>query len=159
MGATVFNWLIPVVETFPQDVRIQEQLDETFSDDNERYLSTPQYDDMGMPIYTQSSNVVKFQEKSIRMEENDPFKPKSGHVPGGLPMISDSAFSLTILIYVSVAFLLVFFLFCWKTNGNGVNGSSEETLKQQCPLMTNNPPEPNIIPPTPTKMFDDFEWN
>ena len=43
LGATVFNWLIPVVETFPQDVRIQEQLDETFSDDNERYLSTPNY--------------------------------------------------------------------------------------------------------------------
>ena len=72
-------------------------------------------------------------------------------------MISDSAFSLTILIYVSVAFLLVIFLFCWKTNGNGTVGSSEETLKQQCPLMTNNSPEPNIIPPTPTKMIEDFD--
>ena len=44
-----------------------------------------------------------------------------------------------------------------KTNGNGTVGSSEETLKQQCPLMTNNPPEPNVIPPTPTKMIEDFD--
>ena len=115
----------------------------------------------GMPIHTLSpnANVIKFQENSRQNKEetDDPFKPKSGHVPGGLPMISDSAFSLTILIYVSVAFLLVFFLFCWKTNGNGTVGSSEETLKQQCPLMTNNPPEPNVIPPTPTKMIEDFD--
>ena len=62
-------------------------------------------------------------------------------------MISDSAFSLTILIYVSVAFLLVFFLFCWKTNANSGN---PEDLKQQCVLMTNAPAEPQIIPPTPT---------
>jgi len=121
----------------------QDKLEESYSDD-----VTQSYDDMGMPIHTLSpnANVIKFQENSRQNKEetDDPFKPKSGHVPGGLPMISDSAFSLTILIYVSVAFLLVFFLFCWKTNGNGTVGSSEETLKQQCPLMTNNPPEPNV---------------
>jgi len=166
LGATVFSWLIPIVETFPQDkfqeshpddtMLQQNKLGESYSDD-----VTQSYDDMGMPIHTLSpnANVIKFQENSRQNKEetDDPFKPKSGHVPGGLPMISDSAFSLTILIYVSVAFLLVFFLFCWKTNGNGTVGSSEETLKQQCPLMTNNPPEPNVIPPTPTKMIEDFD--
>jgi len=45
----VFNWLITVVETFPSDVRIEEQFDETFSHDIESYLSTTQYDDMSMP--------------------------------------------------------------------------------------------------------------
>ena len=38
-----------------------------------------------------------------------------GHHPGGLPTISDSAFSLVTLIYVSVSFLFVFFMFCWRT--------------------------------------------
>jgi len=167
LGATVFSWLIPVVEAFPQDKFQEKHPDDTTLPKNglqESYFDdvTQSYDEFGMPIRTLSTNVVKFHENSRENEEhedreNDPFKPKSGHVPGGLPMISDSAFSLTILIYVSVAFLLVFFLFCWKTNGNGTAGSSEETLKQQCPLMTNNPPEPKIIPPTPTKMIEDFE--
>ncbi len=84
--------------------------------------------------------------------ENDPFNPDTAHVPGGLPMMSDSAFSLIILIYVSVAFLVVFFLFCWKSsNGNGNNGSNG---KLECPLMTADTlaavKEPHIIPPTPT---------
>jgi len=155
LGIVVFNWLIPSVETLPTNDKIKENENlESFSDDN-----LPLYDDMGMPIRKTSSDVIKFQENQNNEDDlNDPFKPKDPHVPGGLPMISDSAFSLTILIYVSVAFLLVFFLFCWKTNGNGnVNATSEETLKQQCPLMTNNPPEPNVIPPTPTKMIEDFD--
>ena len=75
-------------------------------------------------------------------------------------MISDSAFSLTILIYVSVAFLLVFFLFCWKTNGNG-NGS--EGLVKECPLLTNDQiiSPPKIIPPTPScdGQFVDIEMS
>ena len=53
---------------------------------------------------------------------------------GGLPMMSDSLFSLIILVYVSVTFCIVFFLFCWKAT-NGRNGQLE--FKQQCPLMTN----------------------
>ena len=36
------------------------------------------------------------------------------HQDGGLPLISDSVFSLIIMIYVLLAFFLVFFLFCWK---------------------------------------------
>ena len=36
------------------------------------------------------------------------------HRDGGLPLISDSLFSLIIMIYVLLAFFFVFFLFCWK---------------------------------------------
>ena len=37
-----------------------------------------------------------------------------GHKEGGLPLISDSVFSLIIMLYVLFAFLFVFFLFCWR---------------------------------------------
>jgi len=50
LGARVFDWLILIIKTFPRDVQIQEQLDETFSNDDEKYLSTPQYNGMSMPI-------------------------------------------------------------------------------------------------------------
>ena len=57
---------------------------------------------------------------------------------GGMPLISDSLFSLVILIYVSVAFLFVFFMFCWKNGNNGSNTldskGTNENLK--CPLMS-----------------------
>ena len=33
---------------------------------------------------------------------------------GGLPLISDSLFSLIIMLYVLLAFFFVFFLFCWR---------------------------------------------
>merc|ERR1719193_1278900 len=36
------------------------------------------------------------------------------HRDGGLPLISDSVFSLIIMIYVLLAFFFVFFLFCWR---------------------------------------------
>ena len=68
--------------------------------------------------------------------------PDTGHQPGGLPMISDSAFSLVTLIYVSIAFVFVFFMFCWRTttttnNGPTKNGdgSGKKTVPS-CPLMT-----------------------
>ena len=77
-------------------------------------------------------------------------------------MISDSAFSLTILIYVSVAFLLVFFLFCWKSNGNG-GGNGSDGLVKECPLLTNDQiiSPPKIIPPTPScdGQFVDIEMS
>lgn len=137
LGLLVFSWFIPHVRALPQGLL------ESYSDE-----TTPAYDGMGMPVRPDDG-------KNPDEQEHDPFKPKDGHTPGGLPMISDSAFSLTILIYVSVAFLLVFFLFCWKTNGGNGTGNPEE-LKQQCPLMVNNDPdskhlaEPCVIPPTPT---------
>ena len=137
---------------------------------------TIEYDENDMPIRTQSSNNVKLSKKGasaassdddhdVTEEEGDPFKPKTGHRPGGLPMISDSAFSLTILIYVSVAFLLVFFLFCWKTNGNngGNGGNGNEGLVKECPLLTNDQiiSPPKIIPPTPScdGQFVDIEMS
>ena len=57
-------------------------------------------------------------------------------IVGGLPMMSDSVFSLIILVYVSVAFCIVFFLFCWKASGGRGTGQPLD-FKQQCPLMTN----------------------
>ena len=70
-----------------------------------------------------------------------PPRPDMGHQPGGLPMISDSAFSLVTLIYVSIAFLFVFFMFCWRTTTNGgpsKNGEGGAASKAvpSCPLMT-----------------------
>ena len=38
----------------------------------------------------------------------------SDYKDGGLPLISDSVFSLIIMLYVLFAFLFVFFLFCWR---------------------------------------------
>ncbi len=43
-----------------------------------------------------------------------PAAPPQDYVEGPLPQISDSFFSLIILIYVSVIFILMFFSFCWK---------------------------------------------
>ena len=51
-----------------------------------------------------------------------------GHHPGGLPTISDSAFSLVTLIYVSVSFLFVFFMFCWRTE-------STQSKLCKCPIF------------------------
>ena len=49
-------------------------------------------------------------------------------------MISDSMFSLVILIYVSGAFCFVFFMFCWN---NESGGGRDTGIKQQCILMKN----------------------
>ena len=57
---------------------------------------------------------------------------------GGMPIISDSLFSLVILLYVSVAFIFVFFMFCWRT-GNSVPGVMDDKGIEQnlsCPLMS-----------------------
>ena len=57
---------------------------------------------------------------------------------GGMPLMSDSLFSLVILIYVSVAFLFVFFMFCWKNgnSGTGAMGSKGTNGNLKCPLMS-----------------------
>ena len=48
-----------------------------------------------------------------REEEQEELAPPD-HKDGGLPLISDSVFSLIIMIYVLLAFFFVFFLFCWR---------------------------------------------
>ena len=40
--------------------------------------------------------------------------PPSSYKDGPMPTISDSLFSLIILIYVGVIFVFMFFAFCWK---------------------------------------------
>ena len=57
---------------------------------------------------------------------------------GGMPIISDSLFSLVILLYVSVAFLFVFFMFCWRTGNNGSSVMDGKGIKENlsCPLMS-----------------------
>lgn len=62
------------------------------------------------------------------------FEGDSGHSPGGLPMISDSAFSLVTLIYVSVAFLVVFFMFCWKNEAVNIGGRPKTQVN--CPMVS-----------------------
>ena len=59
---------------------------------------------------------------------------------GGMPLISDSLFSLVILLYVSIAFLFVFFMFCWKSGSSdgtvdamGIKGANGNL---KCPLMS-----------------------
>jgi len=55
-------------------------------------------------------------------ELTDPFKypngtrrgPPTNYADGPMPTISDSLFSLIILIYVGVIFVFMFFAFCWK---------------------------------------------
>ena len=92
-----------------------------------------------------------------------------GHKEGGLPLISDSVFSLIIMLYVLFAFLFVFFLFCWRRGpdralpgtkvschvsrvtrhhcccAQGVSGS-------HCLLQREDvPASPVVTPPTPTE--------
>ena len=49
-----------------------------------------------------------------REEEGEEAHVPPDHKDGGLPLISDSVFSLIIMIYVLLAFFFVFFLFCWR---------------------------------------------
>lgn len=64
-------------------------------------------------------NVVKKKEEE---PWTDPFtypngtrkSPPTDYMDGPMPTISDSLFSLIILIYVSVIFVVMFFAFCWK---------------------------------------------
>lgn len=70
---------------------------------------------------TQATAVVK---KKDHNEEpwTDPFtypngtrkSPPTDYIDGPMPTISDSLFSLIILIYVGVIFVVMFFAFCWK---------------------------------------------
>jgi len=83
------------------------------------------------------------------------------HVSGGLPMISDSMFSLVILIYVSVAFCFVFFMFCWSSGSRGGRGGR---IKHQCILMASeiakrgglgSRPDETAVLPVMSKSGDD----
>jgi hypothetical protein len=71
-----------------------------------------------------------------------------GHVPGGLPIITDAAFSLVILVYVSIAFCVVFFMFCWNSDSNGKQRKCalEEGVARRMGVA-----QPVVIPPTPSK--------
>ena len=50
----------------------------------------------------------------VSLGENASLPVPPGHRDGGLPLISDSLFSLIIMLYVLLAFVFVFFLFCWR---------------------------------------------
>jgi hypothetical protein len=55
-------------------------------------------------------------------------------------MMSDSVFSLVILVYVSTAFCIVFFLFCWNTKADQPGQRrGPQTTKRRCPLDKGNP--------------------
>ena len=80
-----------------------------------------------------NSNV---QNDNTQQSDNEPSGP---YERGGMPLMSDSVFSLIILIYVSVAFLFVFFMFCWR-NGNGRAAGTLAGMgtngNLKCPLMS-----------------------
>ena len=65
--------------------------------------------------------------------------PTGCHEPGcPLPLMSDGAFSLVTMIYVSISFLFVFFAFCWNNHyprGDSKGGKSVKG-KPSCPLIT-----------------------
>ena len=66
-------------------------------------------------------------------------RPTGCHEPGcPLPLMSDGAFSLVTMIYVSISFLFVFFAFCWNNHyprGNS-NGGKGVKGKTSCVLIT-----------------------
>jgi len=70
----------------------------------------------------------------------------NGHVDGGLPLISDSVFSLIIMVYVLLAFFFVFFLFCWRRGAPSNQFQTKEG--SHCLLKTKTPPTV-VTPPTP----------
>ena len=83
-------------------------------------------------------NQDPYEQTKTRVSLNDGIQ-EGPYENGGMPLMSDSLFSLIILIYVSVAFLFVFFMFCWK-NGNsesgGDVGSKGTNGNLSCPLMS-----------------------
>lgn len=56
-----------------------------------------------------------------------------------LPLMSDAAFSLITMIYVTIAFLFVFFAFCWNNHYPKGNPKNTQRSKRNpsCPLMGN----------------------
>ena len=59
-----------------------------------------------------------------------------GHKEGGLPLISDSVFSLIIMLYVLFAFLFVFFLFCWRRGPDRLLPSTKVRGAMMLPEVT-----------------------
>lgn len=61
---------------------------------------------------------------------------------GGLPMMSDSVFSLVILVYVSTTFCIVFFLFCWNTPADATKQQSgQQPANSRCQMVKSDLPE------------------
>ena len=86
----------------------------------------------------QSSVELMYDDQYETMGPNNEELPTnlSPHNPGGLPMISDGAFSLVTMIYVTIIFLFVFFAFCWKNNypKDGPKGDSRGKAKKTCTI-------------------------
>ena len=79
------------------------------------------------PISTEPSNITT------------PPVPTGCHEPGcPLPLMSDGAFSLVTMIYVSISFLFVFFAFCWNNHYPRGDSKGAKGLKGKpsCPLIT-----------------------
>ena len=66
----------------------------------------------GLDVTDKERRLANFTREEDEQEEEAPIPPD--HKDGGLPLISDSVFSLIIMIYVLLAFFFVFFLFCWR---------------------------------------------
>ena len=68
----------------------------------------------------------------LSLGENASYTVPPGHRDGGLPLISDSLFSLIIMLYVLLAFVFVFFLFCWR------RGPDRPLLDNKVTVLTPN---------------------
>jgi len=84
-----------------------------------------------------TATIVALAASVIQMSAGQQENVDESHVSGGLPTISDALFSLVVLIYVSIAFLFVFFMFCWKSEAD-LKGKNGKGGGRHCVLMTNS---------------------
>ena len=115
----------------------QRKADSMKNDDAEETVSSDELDDVG--YYGRGNGYFEKDNDFMRHNINKmqvstdmpPFRP------GGLPLMSDGAFSLITMIYVSCAFLFVFFAFCWNNHypKGDVKGEPRNMNKSNCLLM------------------------
>ena len=94
-----------------------------------------------------NSNEINFRDGQEQLEpistepsnNMTPPIPTGCHEPGcPLPLMSDAAFSLVVMIYVIISFLFVFFAFCWNNHypRSDSKGAQRTKGKLSCPLIT-----------------------
>ena len=115
----------------------QGKSDSIKNDNAEETVSSDELDDVG--YYGRGNGYFEKDNDFMRHNINKmqvstdmpPFRP------GGLPLMSDGAFSLITMIYVSCAFLFVFFAFCWNNHypKGDVKGEPRNMNKSNCLLM------------------------
>lgn len=100
----------------------------------------------GLPKGNPENKVIIADEQTEIINVTSSTNLPTDHRDGGLPLISDSVFSLIIMIYVLLAFFFVFFLFCWKRGPDrpftNTKGTSHCLLQGDMPAQVVTPPTP-----------------